>query len=148
MKDKGSMETTTHYLNTDLELSSAEDLTAMAKPSKGIATAFEAQGMLCLHLNCDEQGLWQATFEAEMQHPEPEASIAQMMTIVELLPPPLQTLWLNCHSRTFDIGYHCSDQPWAFKQRLSSQLLTRLSVASAAIQITLYPANIHPSAKS
>ncbi len=137
---QGIVETTTHYLNTDLELSSAEDLKAIAK-------AFEDQGMLCLYLNCDEQGLWQATFEAKTQHAEPEASIAQMLAIVESLPPPLQTLWLNCYSRTFDIGYHCGDQPWAFNQTLSSPLLARISAAHTAVKITLYPAEHPPNAE-
>jgi hypothetical protein len=134
------MEAATHYLNTDLELSSAEELSA-------IATVFEAQGLLCLHLNCDE-GLWQATFEANRDHLEPETSIAQMMTLIESLPPPLQALWANCHSRIFDIGYYCADQPWAFNQKLSSQILARIAAVNAAVQITLYPANHHNSAPS
>jgi hypothetical protein len=152
LKEQSIVENATHYINTDLELLSTEDLTA-------VATAFEAQGMLCLHLACDEscdessdkasdtQRWWRASFEAETEHAEPEASIAQMMTLIESLPPPLQALWINCYSRRFDIGYHCGNQPWAFNQTLSSQLLERISAAKAAVSITLYPAAHHPSVK-
>jgi hypothetical protein len=122
----------THYINTDLDLSSTEALS-------DIATVFQAQGLSCLYMNCEDTGLWQASFESKGQHTEPEASIAQMMSIVESLPLPLQTIWRNCRSRTFDIGYNCGDYPWAFNQTLSSQLLSRISAANAAVRVTLYP---------
>jgi hypothetical protein len=122
----------THYINTDLDLSSTEALS-------DIATVLQAQGLSCLYMNCENTGLWQASFESEEQRAEPEASIAQMISIVESLPLPLQTIWSNCRSRIFDIGYNCGDYPWAFNQTLSNQLLTRISAANAAVRVTLYP---------
>jgi hypothetical protein len=104
-----------------------------------IATALEARGLFCLYIDCNPNGLWQASFESQGQYTEAEESIAQMMAIVESLPLSLQTIWINCRNRTFDIGYNCGDYPWAFNQTLSSKLLSRISAANAAVRVTLYP---------
>ncbi|MGB3298885.1 MAG: hypothetical protein WBA76_11490 [Phormidesmis sp.] len=122
----------THYINTDLDLSSAEDLTELA-------TALETAGLLVLYSARCEDGLWLAIFEAGEQYAEPEASIAEILTIVESLPPNLRAIWASCIYREFNIGYDCKDRPRMFNQTLSSQLLTRLSAADAALRITLYP---------
>ena len=130
------MDDTIRYLNTDLDLTSAEDLTALA-------AALEAQGVFPLHVTHGEDGLWYATLEAdeayEEAHEEPEPHIAAMLAAVESLPEPLRIVWSGCTQREFNIGYDCGDKPWAFNQGLSSHLLGRMAAAKASLRITIYP---------
>jgi hypothetical protein len=120
------------YLNTDLDLTSADDLSALAG-------AFEASGAFVLHLERRDDGLWYATFEVLDQQTEPELNIAAMLAIVESLADPLRSVWNGCSQREFNIGYDCGAEPWAFNQGLSAELLGRMAAAGAALRITLYP---------
>jgi hypothetical protein len=123
---------TIRYLNTDLDLTSAGDLTALA-------AAFEARGMLPLHVTRGEDGLWYATFETGEQHEEPEPNIAALIAVVESLAEPQRAVWAGCARREFNIGYDCGGAPRAFDQGLSSELLGRVAAAGASLRITLYP---------
>ena len=122
------------YRNTDLVLTSAEDLTALA-------AVFETWGAFVLHLSHGDDGLWYAAFEAEnsWQLDQPEAAIAAMIVVAESLQEPLRSIWLRCTRREFDIGYDCGVEPWAFNQGLSSGLLGRIAAVGASLRITLYP---------
>jgi len=120
------------YLNTDLDLTSAGDLTALA-------AVFEAQGLLRLHVTHHHDGLWYATFETGEQHEEPGPNIAAMLAVVESLAEPLRAAWARCTRREFNIGYDCGGEPRAFDQGLSSHLLGRIAEAGASLRVTLYP---------
>jgi hypothetical protein len=122
----------TSYLNTDLDLTSAEDLTALA-------AALEAAGIRPLHVTQVDDGLWCACFETDEQHTEPESNIAAMLAAVEALALTLQSVWAGCARRDFIIGYDCGWEPWAFNHGLSSGLLGRMAAAGASLRITLYP---------
>ena len=119
------------YLNTDLDLTSADDLTALA-------TAFEAGGVPPVHVTRGDDGLWYACLETGQQHAEPEPNIAAMLNVVEALAPNLRLVWSGC-TRQFNIGYDCGLEPWAFNQGLSPELLGRIAAAGASLQWTLYP---------
>ena len=85
------------YLNTDLDLSSTIDLAPLA-------SAFEAHGLCTLHLGRGDDGLWRATFEIETQYDEPEATIGDMLAVVEGLQSPLLNDWQSCTVRECNIG--------------------------------------------
>lgn len=125
---------TFYYLNTDLELKSSDDLTALA-------AALKVRGVFPLHLIHGEDGLWYATFEVYGRHTakEPEPTIAAMLVVVESLSDSLRIVWSGCTLREFNIGYDCGSKPWAFNQGLSSQLLGRIAAVGASLRITLYP---------
>ena len=127
------------YLNTDLDLTSADDLTALS-------AAFESAGVSPLHVERGDDGLWHATFETDEQHAEPESNIAGMLAAVELLGEPLRSVWAGCTQREFNIGYDCGAEPWAFNQGLSSALLGRMAAAGASLRLTLYPHREQPRA--
>src|SRR4051794_1756286 len=74
------------YLNTDLDLTSADDLTALA-------ASFDDAGVRPLHVTQGEDWLWYARFETDKQHAEPEPNIAVMLAVVELLALPLRLVW-------------------------------------------------------
>jgi hypothetical protein len=120
------------YLNTDLDLTSAQDLTALA-------AAFEDGGVPPLHVTHRADALWHATFETSVQFTEPEPNIAAMLALVESLARPLRSMWDGCTRREFNIGYDCGDEPWAFTQGLPADLLGRMAAAGAALRVTLYP---------
>ena len=126
------MDDTFCYINTDLDLESAQDLTA-------ITGAFEARGFVTLHLTHDEDERWSARFEVDNRHSEPEPTIAAMLIVIESLSDSLRALWSRCTLREFNIGYDCGSKPWAFNQGLSSQLLGRMAASGASLGITLYP---------
>jgi hypothetical protein len=126
------MNNTICYLNTDLDLTSAEGLTALA-------AAFEGGGIPPLHVTHGADALWYATFETSAQFAEPEPSIAAMLAIVESLARPLRSMWDRFTRREFDIGYDCGAEPWAFNQGLPANLLGRMAAAGASLRITLYP---------
>lgn len=128
------MDGTIWYLNTDLELTSAEDLSALT-------TEFEARGAFNLYQGRGDDGRWHATFEisSDVSPHEPEQTIAALLDLVEALPGPLRAVWSRCEIREFNIGYDCGRRPWAFNQGLSNAILARLAAAGASLRITIYP---------
>lgn len=120
------------YLNTDLDLTSAEDLAELA-------AALERGGVYPLHVTRGDDGLWYSILETNEQFQEPESSIAVMLAAIELLTPDLRLVWNRCSQRDFNIGYDCGDRPWAFNQGLSTDVLGRIAAAGATLRITLYP---------
>lgn len=123
----------TEYLNTDLELRSAENLLPLA-------AALNAAGLFTLHIEQNEYGTWSAAFEAEESFTEPEASITKMLDALELLMPEHKAVWSRCAVKEFDIGYVCGSGPWAFNQSLSRAALARIAALNASLRWTLYPA--------
>jgi hypothetical protein len=122
---------TTRYRNTDLDLTSPGDLTALAG-------AFQTSGVPPLHVTRGDDGFWYASFETYEPYTEPESNIAAILVIVDALPGPLRFLWNGCTRREFNIGYDCGDEPRAFQQGLSAELLGRMAAAGASLRVTLY----------
>lgn len=126
------MDNTICYLNTDLDLTSSEDLTTLV-------ALFGSRGVFPVHVTQGKDGPWYATFETEYQHPEPEPNIAAMIAVVESPGEPHLSLWLGCTRREFNIGYDCGAEPWAFNQSLSCELLGRMAATGTSLRFTLYP---------
>jgi hypothetical protein len=121
------------YCNTDLDLTSSEDLTALAG-------AFGAASCVVLHVTHSEGGPWCATLEADLfPNEEPELIMAAMLAVIESLEEPLRSVWSRCEQREFNIGYECGDEPWAFNQGLSKELVARIAAVGASLRITIYP---------
>lgn len=120
------------YLNTDLDLVSAEDL-------KPLVSKFEAEGLLTLHLGQGDDGRYHASFETGEGYETPEATLIAMLDIIESLLPAERAIWSAAAARIFNIGYDCGKEPWGFSSRLSNAVLRRIGAAEAVLQITLYP---------
>lgn len=120
------------YLNTDLDVTSAEDL-------NDLASALESTGVFPLHVTRHQSGIWTATFETDGQHQEPETNILAMVDAIESLAEAPRCAWQKCTRREFNIGYDCGHEPWAFNQGLSSQLLGRVAAVGSSLRWTLYP---------
>lgn len=123
---------TIRYLNTDLDLVSRGDLTALA-------SALDAGGVPPLHVTRGEDGLWHASCETARQFGEPEGNMAAILAVVETLGAAERAVWSACERREFNIGFDCGAKPWAYTQWLSNDLLGRIAAVGASLRITLYP---------
>jgi hypothetical protein len=134
----------TRYRVTDLELHSAEDLTALA-------AALEAQGLSVTQralqiaetsrewfriAETDRMWVFQAGCEEQYDDPEPE--VAALLEAVEALDPPARAAWAGCSQRIFDLGYDCGTKPFSVRHDLSAGTLARLAGAGGSLRITLY----------
>ena len=128
-----SVKRKTQYLNTDLDLASAQSLEALAG-------AYRSQGVPPLHVEQRDDGRWFATLETEEQFSEPEPNITAFLTVIEGFAGPMRDSWLACEVREFNIGYDCGDEPWAFNHGLTTATLARMAVLGISLRITLYPA--------
>jgi len=120
------------YLNADLDLISAEELTVLSE-------AFTAKGVSALSVRQADDGFWWATFETNEHYPKPEEAIDRMLAVVESLSKTLRAMWDGCKLREVNIGYDCGAEPWAFNQGLSALLLGRMSAAGLSLRVTIYP---------
>jgi hypothetical protein len=120
------------YLNCDLVLQSPHDISTLA-------ALFQNCDMKLLHVTHGDDTNWYATIEPDDFYDEPAKSIDALLTVIEALPQPLKNDWLNCSPREFNIGYDCGDEPWAFNQSLSTDLLGRMAKIGGTLRITLYP---------
>lgn len=128
-----AMDDTIRYLNTDLDISSREQLT-------DLVSALTSRGMFLLFRPVKgDDTLWHATFETEADFDEPEPNIAAMVGVIESFDEPLRQAWSRCLVREFNIGYDCGAKPWAFSQALSSELLGRMAAIGASLRLTFYP---------
>lgn len=120
------------YLNTDLDLKSADDL-------HSLVAALETRGLCGLHVTLGEDQHWDSILECEEQHAEPEASIQTMLDAVEALSEGERQSWDRCLLREFNVGYDCGAEPWAFNQGLSNSTLARMAAVGSTFRLTLYP---------
>jgi hypothetical protein len=120
------------YLNTDLDLAAAVDL-------RSLATTFESQGIIPLHIAPIKDDGWRAIFETSKSYPDPESNIAVILSVIEQLEPPELSIWQTLTLCEFNIGYDSGSEPWAFNQTLSHELLQRITKVGASLRFTLYP---------
>ena len=120
-----------HYLNTDLDLVSANELTALT-------AALESRGLYSLHMAHAANGLWRASFETETQHVEPDANIVGICEVLEGLEGQMADALKECTLREFNIGYDCGSEPHSFSHELSLATLRRIVDVGATLRITLY----------
>jgi hypothetical protein len=126
-----------HYLNTDLDLAAAVDLSSLA-------ATFKSQGVVPLHLAPGEDDTWRAIFETSKSYPDPESNIAAILSVIEHLEQPELNIWQALTLCEFNIGYDSGDEPWAFNQGLSRELLQRITKVGASLRFTLYPPESSP----
>jgi hypothetical protein len=122
------------YLNTDLDLICAADLTPLT-------SALDARGVCPLSVDQGGDGLWYSILEIrnDAEPDEPETTICVMLDAIEAIDGEAKEIWLNCIKREFNVGYDCGDEPWAFNNGLTNATLKRMASVGASFRITLYP---------
>lgn len=124
-----------HYLNTDLDLICDVDPAVLANE-------FEAREF-AVNVHTGDDGLFYILCEDE-NATEPEPNIIRLLDAVDALTDASRELWNRCLKREFDVGYDCGDEPWAFNQGLSNDVLRRMADCGATFRITIYPQRPDP----
>jgi hypothetical protein len=92
------------YLNTDLDLTSADDLRPLVR-------ALERRGMFALHVRHEEGG-WRASLEAVgKEWRTPAGHIRDILKAVDALSPRSRGAWDRCRTREANIGYESGLRP-------------------------------------
>ncbi|WP_128548114.1 hypothetical protein [Larkinella soli] len=120
------------YLNTDLDLEAAFDLSPLAE-------ALAARGLLVLHVRRWESGSWSARLETAVPFTDPDANLQALLSAVETLEGPLRSQWAACTVRAFDMGYDSGHEPRNFYRQLTPATLGRMAALNATLVITIYP---------
>lgn len=127
------MDGMTHYLTTDLDLYSGEELGSLA-------AELDRRGFAIARPLSELSNEWFCGFSlrSDEQYEEPEPQIVAMLAIIEALDPPARSVWAGCSVRMFDIGYDCGREPFFIRQELSTGTLARLTAVGATLRVTLY----------
>ena len=123
-------ETQIQYLNTDL------DLVCDVDPS-GLAREFENRDFVA-PVTPGEDGSFYVLCE-DNNDTEPEPNIKRLLDAVDSLSDKSRIIWERCSKREFNVGYDCGEEPWAFNQGLSNEILRRIAESGASFRMTLYP---------
>jgi len=122
---------TTHYLNTDLEIESADDLTPIVEEF--------GEDVICLH-----NGPWgahqRAAFEVAALSMDVSSCIRHFCALVQGLGPESRNLWDNCTRRTFNIGFEAGHDRENCEQSIDHDALEQAVAIRARLAITVYPA--------
>ena len=102
-----------------------------------LATEIESHDLVAL-VNPGDDGLFYVMCE-DNNDTEPEPNIKRLLDAVDALSDGARELWARCSKREFNVGYDCGDEPWAFNQGLSNDVLRRMADCGASFRITLYP---------
>ena len=119
-----------HYLNTDLEIESLDDLSP-------IVARFGEDVVLMYH--GDAMGHRRASFEIAGLVADADAVIQHFCMLAEGLTEPERPIWDNCTKRVLDIGYSCGTSPGAFRSEIRTKTIKRVAALGASIIVTIYP---------
>ena len=124
----------TKYLNTDLDVVSQQDLSALAK-------YFDAHANLLCCEQC-EDGKWLMIVEAEgsgLEDSNANRDIGELLNAIEQMDDQLREIWLACEKREFNIGID-TGTTWAYGVSVTSDNLRRMNVLNISLGFTTYPA--------
>ena len=118
-----------HYLNTDLEIESREDLSPIVEYfGEDVAVLFHGEAM----------GSRRATFEIAGLVADADAVVNHFCMLAESLPEPERAIWNRCSRKFFDIGYEGGTHPRAFRSEIRPETVERMAKLGVAIVITIY----------
>lgn len=121
----------THYLNTDLDLWSREDLRPLTR-------ALLRAGMFSLHVGMEERHEWRAPLEVNQDLRTPQATMSAMLNAIESLKPAARARWNRCRRRDLNIGYECGDSPHRIEHGVPRRMLERIATLGLSLRVTLY----------
>ena len=131
-----------HYLNTDLEIESAGDLSRVVEEF--------GEDVIVLHHD-ESRGYDQASFEiASGADLGVDEVINYFCLLVESLPKEVRDIWDGCCSRILDVGYESGTTPHSFRSEIRASTIQRVAGIGASIVITIYsiPVEKSPAAKT
>jgi hypothetical protein len=119
-----------HYLNTDLEIESQDDLSR-------IVDEF-GENVLVLHHGVI-RGYHHASFAIAGSRDGVDEAINYFCSLVESLPTEAREMWDGCCSRILDIGYESGATPTDCRSEIRASTIRRVAEIGASIVITIYP---------
>jgi hypothetical protein len=121
----------THYLNTDLEIESKNDLSR-------IVEEFGDDVVVLYH--GETRGYQHASFEIDSGGTNAGADevINAFCYLVENLPDEVRAIWEGCCSKVFDVGYESGSSPRNFRSELRAPTIQRVAAIGAGVVITIY----------
>lgn len=127
-----------HFLNVDLDIESATDLT-------GLAAELE-KGTVILHMGSTGPGknllsmVRLESLDCDTAH-GPDAVIHDLCGVIEALSPAGRALWYSAKVRQFDVGYDAQPTPGhpAVRFILRPDTIGRVARLGATLAVTVYP---------
>jgi len=120
------------FINLDLELSSAVDLT-------DLATHWSKQAFILFHGETGTEYKLVAELIDSAMGEDALACTERFLRLISALPPALLGLWHQCSSRVFDYGFDGGLEDPPLQTTLSSAVLLRMAELGIDLRITVYP---------
>jgi len=119
------------YLTVDLDIESKQDLAGLVQDL--------GEDVMVLH-NGPAKTFNHASFElAYDSYSGPDEAISGFCVLIENLSPEARTIWNNCFTRLFDVGFECGSAPNRFWFELRPQTIQRVAAIGASIAMSIYP---------
>lgn len=119
----------THFINVDLEIRGATDLSALVN-------AFEPGAMALSCMPLDDGFL--ANLELGEQPDDAETGILGFLHLIDALPPEARRLWDGARQRDFSIGVQSGSSPSSFEIAITPATLDRIARVGARIAFVVY----------
>ena len=121
------------FLNVDLEIESSENL-------QPIIDDF-GEDVSVLHHDENSKGFDFASFEISLGDRDADGIISRFCSIIENLSVESKSVWENCHSKRFDVGFESGDFPRSYQTEIRADTIERVARLGASIVLTIYPQN-------
>ncbi|MBI3946577.1 MAG: hypothetical protein HY321_11705 [Armatimonadetes bacterium] len=118
------------YINTDLDLESAGDLSP-------ILDEFGEEVFVLFHGSA--RGYDLATLEVAAMDLSADGAVARFCHLVGNLSEESRGVWDACVSRTFDIGYESGESGARYRSELRPETVRQAAAVGAGILVTIYP---------
>jgi hypothetical protein len=139
MKAKGRPDEETAFLNVDLDIWAAYDLTPLVRAfGPHVSDMFTGAAQA-------EEGGYQTHLEllvGELDPWNPDVAIQTFVRLIDGLPPDAKRLWDGANLRNFDIGIQGGVTPRAFQLSVCPDTLAAVSRLNANIALTVYAVDL------
>jgi hypothetical protein len=125
------MSRTTYFMNVDLDVYSSRPLGLLAR-------SMERLGAIKLHSGRFWKGGFRASFEVYKGNVDADATIKELVRLVERLPPPARRLFDGAKLRDFSVGIQAGAKPFSFDVALSPAVLALVTNLGGRLSVTVY----------
>ena len=131
------------YLNVDLELESADDLTPLAEHFVDrMHVLFNDQRGESYLLALEMRATVVAEYPALNDPLDADTCIRGFLSVIAELPTGLRALWKGCHTRVFDLGISAGTFPSMCIQIVSEATVLAIASVGGTLRVTVYPAQL------
>ncbi len=121
--------TSSHYINTDLEIESVEDFSP-------IVESFADDVVVLYHGTVLQK--FRVSFESVDVAANANVTVNNFCKLIEALPISARKIWDRSLTKIFDIGYQAGVEPRSYSSEIQPDTIERLAALSAGIRVTIY----------